>query len=75
MLEGAFVHTAAAGSSISALGRSFRDEIYSGRKNRDSEMRDRKCTCTCGATRTCASPVDVREYEGARGVGGKGGMV
>lgn len=42
VLEGAFVHTAAAGSSISVLERSFRDEIYSGRKNRDSEMRDRK---------------------------------
>jgi len=43
VLEGAFVHTASEGSSISAHGRSFRDEIYSGRKNRDSEMRERSC--------------------------------
>lgn len=38
----AFVHGGCA-SSISTLERSFRGEIYSGHKNRDSEMRDRKC--------------------------------
>jgi len=43
VLEGAFVHMAGEGSSISARGGSFREEIYSGRKNRDSEMRDRSC--------------------------------